>query len=246
MTVGIQRVPSTLVSEFENLELICNARSDTVLYALPPEKSGKRGRPRTKGDRLKLQQFPLKEIPGTGFSAGFQTVLSNLWEKHPIHAIVTKSAGGSYRLFLCTCDPSRIPFDLAFIHDRKALSYVNAAPQLLPLAIYSLRWNIEVAYYEQKSFWALEDYMLRSKTGIERLLNLLTLIYAVMKLLPFASDDFSALASMSPQQARFALGSLVRQQVFLSSFAHCCEPDNIPFPLQDYLKIQLFKLSTVA
>ena len=35
-----------LVDCYENLHLICNVRSDTVLYDLPPAPTGKRGRPR--------------------------------------------------------------------------------------------------------------------------------------------------------------------------------------------------------
>ena len=30
------------------------------------------------------------------------------------------------------------------------------------MTIYSLRWNIETAYYEQKTFWALGDYPMQS------------------------------------------------------------------------------------
>jgi len=39
-----------LVDEFKNLEMICCARSDTVLYDLPGERTGKRGRPRIRGE----------------------------------------------------------------------------------------------------------------------------------------------------------------------------------------------------
>ena len=61
--------------------------------------------------------------------------------------------------------------------------------------------------------------MLRSLNGIERLLNLLGVLYTLMKLLPFLSEDFSALKALSAQQTRFTLGTYVRQQVFLTTFA---------------------------
>jgi len=53
-----------LVEEFDNLEMVCCARSDTVLYDLPGERTGKRGRPRTHGGRLELTDIDLKK-PGS-------------------------------------------------------------------------------------------------------------------------------------------------------------------------------------
>jgi len=39
---------------------------------------------------------------------------------------------------------------------------------MLPLGLFSLRWNIEISYYETKTFWSFRDYMVRSVEGIER------------------------------------------------------------------------------
>lgn len=35
--------------------------------------------------------------------------------------------------------------------------------QYVPLFLHSFCWNIEVSYYEQKNFWSLCAYMVRSK-----------------------------------------------------------------------------------
>ena len=43
----------------------------------------------------------------------------------------------------------------------------------IPLLLYSFRWNIEVSYYEQKTFCS---YMVRSCKGIEMLVNLINAI----------------------------------------------------------------------
>jgi hypothetical protein len=40
------------VKKHDNLELIGAVRSDTEIYDLPPAPTGKRGRPRQKGDKL--------------------------------------------------------------------------------------------------------------------------------------------------------------------------------------------------
>ena len=208
-----------LVDEYPNLDIICNVRVDTALYDLPPAKTGKKGRPKVRGKRLSLKDFALQTVSGSGYLAGCREVKTMLFGKRSVWAIVTKSEkSGQRRLFLCTKNPIELRFDLS-LADAKAALYAKAAPDLLPLTIYSLRWNIETAYYEQKTFWALGDYRLRSKVGIERLVNLLTLCYSAVKLLPYSSGDFRVLQGLSPQQSRFTLGRLIRQEVFFASLA---------------------------
>ena len=162
-------------------------------------------------------------------------------------AIVTeKKNSGTRRLFICTKDPSELNFDPAFADDSIASVFAKNDIGLLPLTIYDFRWDIEVSYYEQKTFWALEDYMLRSKTGIERLLNLLSVVYSFMTILPYLSDDFYALKTMSRQQARFVLGDLVRQQVFLTSFESYVNQSENTFSFADFLKSRLSSLKFSA
>ena len=50
----------------------------------------------------------------------------------------------------------------------------------IPLLLYSFRWNIETSYYEQKTFWSICNYMVRSCKGIEMLVNLLNISYCAM------------------------------------------------------------------
>lgn len=54
----------------------------------------------------------------------------------------------------------------------------------IPLFLYSFRWNMEVSYYEQKSFWLLCAYMIRSRRGIETLVHLINISYCAVKLPP--------------------------------------------------------------
>lgn len=49
----------TLTQEFPQLEMICNVRCDTALYELPAPRTGKRGRPRIRGERLELRDLQL-------------------------------------------------------------------------------------------------------------------------------------------------------------------------------------------
>ena len=103
----------------------------------------------------------------------------------PVYAIVTKTKNGSQRLFISTKSPHQLNFDFNSSALGKASLFAKADIDFLPLTIYSMRWHIEVAYYEQKKFWSFGTYMLRRKIGIERLTNLLTVLYAFMVPLPF-------------------------------------------------------------
>ena len=211
-----------LPQQYENLALICNVRHDTVLYALPPAKTGKKGRPKVKGKKLSFDDFTFSPVEGTDYSVGHRQVITNLFGKKPVHAIVTKSKNGSQRLFICTKDPHQLNFAFDSSALGKASFFAKAGIDFLPLTIYAMRWSIEVAYYEQKKFWALGNYMLRSKIGIERLTNLLTLLYSFMTVLPFYDKTFSVLSHNSPQQSRFVIGMTVWHELFLTAFDTNC------------------------
>jgi len=99
----------SIVDEYDNPDLIGNARADSVLYDLPSAPTGKKGRP------AQLQIFFAWQ------------------EKAPLNR-----AGSGWM-------------------------------QYIPLLLCSFRWDIEVSYYEQKSFWSLCAYMVRSRRGIETL-----------------------------------------------------------------------------
>ena len=75
-------------------------------------------------------------------------------------------------------------------------------------------WNIEISYYEQKTFWSLCSYMVRSCKGIEMMVNLINVAYCGMKLLPYQDEKFSDFRDKSVQDFRFALSEDIRQPVF--------------------------------
>ncbi len=51
----------SIVEEYENLDLIGNARSDSVIYDLAPPRTGKRGRPALYGKKLSIyDDFSIK------------------------------------------------------------------------------------------------------------------------------------------------------------------------------------------
>ena len=227
-----------LPQKYENLAIICNVRHDTALYDLPPTKTGKKGRPRVRGAKLTLEDFDLSAIDGTEYSVGSHPVITRLFGNRPVHAIVTKTKSGSTRLFICTKSPEQLNFDFNSTELGRASLFAKTDIQFLPLTIYSLRWNIEVAYYEQKKFWSFGSYMLRSKVGIERLTNLLSVLYAFMTLLPFYDSTFLSLASNSPQQSRFIIGMNIWQELFFVAFddRHTSSKNVTFFPLPSLMR----------
>lgn len=214
-----------LVDEYNNLDIICNARIDTVMYGFPPGRTGKRGRPRKYGERLSPEDFEL-ESPKTGdWKVDVRPVLTRLWGERVVYAIVTlpKSGNGSRRLFFSTKDPESIILDYSKCEDDTIRGYGEDNKKFLPPACYSPRWNIEVSYYESKTFWSLEEYRVRSREGIERLVNPECIAYSAMTLLPYSDGSFSCYQSASAQETRFGIGQEIQASIIFSSFAESLE-----------------------
>ena len=79
-----------------------------------------------------------------------------------------------------------------------------------PLRLYGFRWHIETNYYEQKMFWSLKEYRLRSRSGSEHLVNLVNIAHASMRILPYSMPKLEALRGKSAQEVRFILGRLIQ------------------------------------
>ena len=220
-----------LVAEFENLEMICSVRIDTVLYDLPGAPTGKRGRPRIHGERIAPGSIPLEKPEELDYYTGCREVMTNLWKGKHVHAYVTASDPddrNSYRLFLSTVPADGIHINAREHADRKIRQYNECG--MLPMGVFSIRWNIETGYYETKTFWSFNNYMVRSAEGIERLTNLICISYAACKLLPYYSRDFEGYKGLSTQEVRYQLGERIRRSIIIRSLEQMTETlkNNIP------------------
>ena len=206
----------SVVDEYPNLGLIGNARYDSVLYDLAPQPTGKRGRPAKHGKRLSVERdFTLSDEKIGGYYIGKRRILTNIFGTREVLAYVTatKKEGGSRRLFFSTVFPTQLQFFCAW-QEKAPLNQTRSAwMDYIPLFLYAFRWNIEVGYYEQKTFWSLCSYMVRSRKGIEMLVNLINIAYCAMKLLPYQDEAFSKYRKESVQDFRFALSERIRQEV---------------------------------
>ena len=65
--------------------------------------------------------------------------------------------------------------------------------------------------------------MVRSRRGIEMLVNLINISYCAMKLLPYMEETLSQYRSVSVQEFRFVLSEQIRRQVFYVSLLQYIE-----------------------
>ena len=206
-----------VINEYANLDIICNARYDSVIYDLAPQPTGKRGRPAKHGKRLSPDvDFILSNEKIGDYYIGVRRVLTNLFGQREVLAYVTASGKiqGTRRLFFSTVFPDQMQIFCAWQEKAPLNQTGSSRMQFIPLLCYYFRWNIEVSYYEQKTFWSLCSYMVRSQKGIEMLVNLINIAYSAMKILPYQEDIFSKYRNESVQEFRFVLSEQIRQQIF--------------------------------
>ena len=210
-----------IVDEYPNLDIICKARCDSALYGQPPKPTGKRGRPAKRGARLSLgKDFSLSDEKVGAYHIAVRRVLTNLFGQREVLAYVTAvdKTGSSRRLFFSTVFPEQLQIFCAW-QEKEPLNQTGVdRMKYIPLFCYAFRWNIEVSYYEQKMFWSLCHYLVRSRKGIELLVNLATITYCAMKILPYQDGAFAQYCGESVQEFRFVLSGKIREQVFYATF----------------------------
>ena len=209
------------MDEYEKLDLIGSSRVDSVIYDLAPGPTGKKGRPAVHGRKLSIQDdFTLSDEKIGDYYMAVRRVLTIIFGRREVMAYVTSPSKDSStrRLFFSTVFPQQLEIFCAY-QEKSPLNQTGSGwMQYIPILIYTFRWNIEVSYYEQKTFWSLCSYMVRSWKGIEMLVNLINITYCAMKILPYQDEVFSKYRTESVQEFRFALSSQIREQVFYALF----------------------------
>ena len=216
----------SIVDEYQNLDVICNARYDSVVYDLAPEPTGRKGRPAKHGRRLSPEaDFMLSDEKIGDYYIGSRRVLTNIFGYREVLAYVTSTekGTGSRRLFFSTIFPEQLQIFCAWQEKAPLNQTGSDHMQYIPLLCYSFRWNIEVSYYEQKTFWSLCSYMVRSRKGIELLVNLINIAYCAMKILPYQDEAFAKYRTESVQEFRFALSEKIRYEIFFANFVQNIE-----------------------
>ena len=215
-----------LVNKYPNVEAVFNVPKNTVLYdSQVPEKKSGRGRPPKIGKKLSIENdFTLTDVKDTDYNVGWRMVTTNLFGKcKSVMAMVTEAKiSKSKRLFICT-NPQMCIVDLSCIEDKTIKAIVKTVPETACFACYCLRWSIEIGFMEQKAYWGFSDYMLRSVDGIERLVNIQSIAYATLCLLPWVDPKFAPLKSLSIQERRYEVGRLISYQLFMANLIQTLE-----------------------
>ena len=70
----------SIVDEYSNLDVICNARYASIIYDLTPQPTGKRGRPAKHGKRLSPEKdFSLSDEKISDYYISVSRVLTNIF-----------------------------------------------------------------------------------------------------------------------------------------------------------------------
>lgn len=69
----------------------------------------------------------------------------------------------------------------------------------------------------------MKGYRIRSREGIERLVNLISLSYSAMTLLPYSDETFSGYQSTSAQETRYEIDQQIQTDIILCSFGKFLE-----------------------
>lgn len=213
------------VKQYTHLKLIGAVRSDTALFELPPTPTGKRGRPRLRGQRISAKDFTFHQAGEYFIST--RKVMTRLFNDPVWITITTKNKEelSSIRMFICTINPEKIQ-----ILNKASVADIKYDPQNnseRPLCCYGIRWNIEVMFYQQKFFWSFGKYMVRNKDAIERYVNLLGIAYTFVSLLPFMKSEFISHQFQSPQTVRRVVAEQLTKELILDSFAQTLESSKI-------------------
>lgn len=128
--------------EYANLDIICNARHDSVLYDLAPQPTSRRGRPAKHGRRLSVaEDFTLSDEKIGGYYIGARRVLTNIFGTREVLAYVTatEKEGGTKRLFFSTVFPAQLQVFCAWQEKARMNQVGSAWMGYIPLFLYSFR-----------------------------------------------------------------------------------------------------------
>lgn len=214
------------VKQYPNLDLIAAVRWDTALYDLPPASTGKRGRPRKYGDPIDIKSLHYEKIGD--YHVATKQVLTNLFETQPVEVTITTTdtqTFDSIKVFISTVKGQDIKIFKE--HQVEGIPNEPQATQYLPYFAYSLRWGIEVIFYEHKFFWSFGNYMVRNQRAIERYVNMLAITFSYVQILPFITPRFCKYQFQSPQTVKRAVADQLTQELIFDTFVKHLENNKI-------------------
>ena len=160
-----------------NVTWTCRIPRNAVLYDLAPPRTGRRGRPRTKGDRLGT-------AGDIAAAAAWATMTVTAYGREQIRHVTELSClwYGSWhtravRLILSRDEHTASGYDLALITTDR-----TAAPGAL-IARYAARWAIEQAFADARNVLGAGEARNRVKLAVERTVPFALLVHTLIVML---------------------------------------------------------------
>ena len=135
----------SIVDEYPNLDLIGNARIDSVMYDLAPARTGRRGRPAKHGKRLSVEtDFTFSNEKIGDYYTSVHRVRTKIFGNREVLAYVTaaEKEHGTKRLFFSTIFPEDLQIFCAWQEKAPLNQTESDRMKYIPLLLYSFRWNI--------------------------------------------------------------------------------------------------------
>ena len=200
------------IEKIENFNLIGALRSDTAMYEVNfNAHTGKRGRPRKRGNRINYRN--LEYTQEDDFFVAHIKAKTNLTDNIVYITVTTTDIDKfkSVRLYMSTIDIEKIKsFD-----NKSPNNKIELKKSIYD--IYKIRWNIEVIFYQQKTFWSFSNYMVRSRCAIEKYVNLVGVAYSMCIILPFINNRYADYILQSPQELKYHLSENIVHELFFSN-----------------------------
>ena len=164
-----------------------------------------------------LKQILLFQGKIGDYYTGVRRVFTKIFGDREVLAYVTdtEKGNGTKRLFFSTIFSEDLKVFCTEEEHSSSDQTDHDPVNYIPLLLYAFRWKIEIGYYDQKTFWSFCDYMVRSRKGIEMLVNLINISYCAMKILPYQDKYFSKYRTKSVQEFRFELNQESVNRYFL-------------------------------
>ena len=200
------------IEKIENFNLIGALRSDTAMYEVNfNAHTGKRGRPRKRGNRINYRN--LEYTQEDDFFVAHIKAKTNLTDNIVYITVTTTDIDKfkSVRLYMSTIDIEKIKS-----FDNKSSNNKSELKKSI-YDIYKIRWNIEVIFYQQKTFWSFSNYMVRSRCAIEKYVNLVGVAYSMCIILPFINNRYADYILQSPQELKYHLSENIIHELFFSN-----------------------------
>ena len=128
------------------------------MFELPDSTAGRRGRPPKYGKRLMLDEL-VDDLTNylcriDDYFVARRLVKTRIFGNRTVHAYVTLSKSGSYRLFFSTVDPMALHMSIAWQENKTLRNISSKYMAINPLKLYKLRWGIETNYSSLQLFEA--------------------------------------------------------------------------------------------